>query len=190
MKILLDCDGILADFTGATLDMLKRIGIGEYTVDQVTQYSILAALGLSKEQGMRARFEWQRAGFCSTIEPYADAQEYIDVLKGVGEVVVVTAPLDGARQWAWERKLWLKHYFGLTSVVSTSEKHHIVGDVLVDDLPSHLVQSPCRSKVLFQRPWNAAEEQASGLLDYFRVSTWDALVATTKAIASRRKAAA
>lgn len=69
MIVLLDVDGVIADFTGAALRYLREAHGIRRSRDEVTQYKIGAALGLD-ERVNRAMFdEFSSAGFCSAIEP-------------------------------------------------------------------------------------------------------------------------
>jgi 5'(3')-deoxyribonucleotidase len=72
----------------------------------------------------------------------------------LGEVIAVTAPMSGSMTWAAERRLWLAEHLGIKAVISTDQKHHVTGDVMIEDSANNLLRSPAKHKILFRRPWN------------------------------------
>lgn len=176
MKILLDCDGILADFVRATFAELENGKGYIFREEDVTQHNMLKCLGLDPETVEWLSERWKDEGFCAGILPYPDAFSGVFRLSEIGDIVTVTAPLPGSKTWASERIEWLRHHFGLTSVVSTKEKQHVIGDVLIDDDFRHLIGSPCAKKIMFRRPWNEADVDACKAADIAVVGTWEELV--------------
>lgn len=178
MKILLDCDGVLADFVGATLDVLRRDCGLSFTADEVTRHDICTTLRLPTNEVAHVKSVWRSLGFASSIEPYPEALAGVESLKKLGEIVVVTAPMAHSLTWAGEREQWLAWHFGLTDIISTREKQHVVGDVMIDDMMENLLTSPARSRVLFRRPWNVKDW--SSKVHY--VDDWQSLVETIDAL--------
>jgi 5'(3')-deoxyribonucleotidase len=154
MIVLLDCDGILADFEGHTRAYLRREHGLIFSYEDTTQINMIKALDLSPEVAESLIAEWKRPGWCSSIPSYPEASEGVRKLSEKATIVIVTTPFKGAPQWAHERELWLEKHFGITKVIHTAAKQHVAGDVIVDDDPAHLVRSPARRKILFRRPWN------------------------------------
>jgi 5'(3')-deoxyribonucleotidase len=157
--ILLDVDGVLADFTGACLRALLDVGVRRSASD-VTSYKIEDALGLDAGARGYMKSQWSRAGFCAGIEPYPYAREGVEMLRMVGSVYAVTAPMWSSPTWQHERALWLSERMDIITrhVISTHAKHLVRGDVLVEDKPETLAAWmeawPGGVGVLIDRPYN------------------------------------
>jgi 5'(3')-deoxyribonucleotidase len=154
--ILLDVDGVIADFCGSALEVIKQLGHGEFLPDHVVEF----AMELLVPEHARPSFleRLQADGFCSALAPYDGAQDFVRELRSLGEVVVVTAPMPGSTSWRVERESWLQRHFGLTYVVSTHEKHTVRGDFLIEDKWENAVgwaeAHPMGRVLLLDRPYN------------------------------------
>jgi 5'(3')-deoxyribonucleotidase len=131
-RVLLDVDGVLADFVGHTLTLL-----GEHAPpggrDAFTSWDMLSLM--SPEARAMCSHGWRRQGWCATMPTLPDAQNAVDRLGLRAEVVYATAPMADAPNWMWERSKWLERVFAADprSVVFTHDKAHVWGDVFVDD---------------------------------------------------------
>jgi hypothetical protein len=68
MEILLDIDGVIADFVGASLALInKRMG-SKYQPHHVTQWEIPAALNLAPDVAEMFEIEIRAKGFCESIQ--------------------------------------------------------------------------------------------------------------------------
>lgn len=171
--ILLDCDGVLADFVTPALRVVAELGGPTVAHDDLTQYDI----GQLLPAELRAEF-WRRVavpGFCAGLKPYPGALECVFGLREIGDVVCVTSPMD-APHWAHERIYWLKEFFGFDrkTTISTSGKHWIAGDFLADDSIGHVddwanhhasADGPLRG-CLIKRPWNGGDTTGMTLPDF------------------------
>jgi len=137
LRLLLDCDGILADFVGGILNELRENELVDLRPEDFPNWEIFRQLdeygpGIREFAGVVAR----RPGFCLNLPVYAGAKEGVQKLLDAGvELFIVTSPLIGSETWAHERDLWLAKNFGIPSsrVVHTQSKHIVQGDVFVDD---------------------------------------------------------
>lgn len=148
--VLLDCDGPLADFTGAYLQAFEEETGLKATLEDVTGWHIHscdffenAAREMKiKPSELRKRCDAHvsRPGFCYAIRPYDYAISRVSRLQEMAEVIVVTSPWDSSPTWMHERTLWLKKHYGVprTHVIHAAQKHLIWGDVFVDDKPEHV----------------------------------------------------
>lgn len=139
--VLLDCDGILADFTKATLELIRKMTGRRYEQRDITTWEIFDSL---PEMDDLARDEIYRIlkapGGCTSIPIYPDAQDGVRRLRELATIVIVTSPFSGSPTWMHERELWLKEHFGdgIHSVIHAKHKHHVHGDFFIDDKPSHI----------------------------------------------------
>jgi 5'(3')-deoxyribonucleotidase len=139
--VLFDVDGVFGDFiTPALAEVTKLTGI-VYRHDDVTQWDIMASLGVPDDIARQAYDNMRREGFCHAIPVYPGAVEGFAALKDVCNPYIVTAPLGGPH-WAHEREMWLYDHFGIKrkNIISTSAKHKCAGAMLIDDKTSHLVE--------------------------------------------------
>jgi 5'-nucleotidase len=86
------------------------------------------------------------------------------------DIVFVSA----SEHYAYEDKyFWIESHLPFLpkpNLVLTHRKDLVMGDYLVDDGPHNLVNSPAKSKIIFDNPWNRH------LTDYPRVTDWLQLV--------------
>lgn len=167
--ILLDCDDVLADFATPALGLVAVLGGPALTPEKRFQWEIgelLNDLPAAKEQFWSTLSE---PGWCSQLEPYADASHAVQELQKLGEVVVVTSPLKRSRTWMHERTDWLKKHFGIehSHVVNSSNKRWIHGDFLADDKPDNLRDWNHGYKFCIARSYNTFAPFARGSLAEF-----------------------
>ena len=86
--ILLDVDGVVADFEGAVRCTVAEVG---YVLPTLTEWNFTA--NLSAEVFDHYRDRASQPGWCAAIEPYPGAERFVAELRTLGDVVAVTAPL-------------------------------------------------------------------------------------------------
>lgn len=136
--ILLDVDGVLADFVGAVRSTVAEVG---HRLGEVTQPDFTAQLAVEHPE-VHAHYIFRSAArnWCTEIEPYPGAARFVEQLRQHGEVVAVTAPLRHCPTWESERRAWLRRHVGITDVISTRRKDLVYGDVLVEDSYDNLAK--------------------------------------------------
>jgi 5'(3')-deoxyribonucleotidase len=172
--VLLDIDGVVANFIEANLRWLRSIGIDRQH-DDVTSWDF-GGLGLEPSILSALKRQWSEPGFCASIPPYEGARDGVEALRRSCAVYAVTAPMWSGLTWQGERMEWLVGHFGFRRdhIVSTAAKYLIAGDVLIDDKPS-TVESwgfahPMGCGVVWAQPYNA--DWHSG----HRVGNWAQLI--------------
>lgn len=152
--VLLDCDGVLADLTGATMPFLKHFGVRF----PVVSYDFgLDAMGKEYMRGL-----WSTPGFQQLIELTPEARDIVAAARAVGRVYIVTASYEHSKSWESERRAWLKKRFGIpasqVSFVPREMKHLVAGDIFVDDhYPNALAwarANPQGEAVLMEQTWS------------------------------------
>lgn len=157
-RILLDCDGILADFCTACFNLIEQHTGVKHTHDEVTQFDLFAALGRSNLKPLMKELSAQ-SGWCLGFPIYTGAQNFVRELEQIGEVVIVTSPMT-TPFWVYEREIWLNQHFSIPKqrIVSTEGKHYVDGDVFIDDSDVHCVkwsaEHPSSLTILWDAPYN------------------------------------
>jgi 5'(3')-deoxyribonucleotidase len=173
MVILLDVDGVLADFTGAVLRVGNKFSGMQKTHEDVTMWDIWKVFpDRCKEDILK---EVSSAGFCSGLECLPHAKKMVSNLREMGDVYAVTSPWHSSPTWCWERTLWLLEHFGFEAnqVVHTHEKRLVRGDVLIDDRVETIKAWDAEVGnilgILWDAPYNRSEKV------HWRVKDWDEL---------------
>jgi len=139
-RVLLDCDGVMSDFTGYCLDIIEDSFGRRYTPEDVTQWNFG---NLLKSPGESATFwaQLKLAGVAAALAPIVDSDgigpaEAVRAIRDRGySVYVVTSPMSDNPTWGYEREEWLRRVAGVerSNVLQTPAKHVVAGNFLVDD---------------------------------------------------------
>lgn len=134
--VLLDVDGVLADFIGGVLDVVYEVTDKQRQREEIDQFDFCKALGLTagERREVMATIGYRRK-FCARLLPFPGAFDGIERLADLAAIHVVTSPWNSNETWTHEREWWLNHHFAIphSHVTHTSAKHLIAGDWLVDD---------------------------------------------------------
>lgn len=177
-RVLLDCDGVLSDFTSSAIAVVNDMFDTKYKPEHVTAFDFTASLGLAREQGAAVKRRiGSTPGFCLHMRPYPGAREAIAELRKLAEVYIVTSPWNSNPTWMHERELWLERHVGIphSQVVHTSAKHLVRGDVFVDDKLEAVERWQCehaRSSGVLWRTMHNIHESWIGRT----ANSWDALI--------------
>ena len=184
MRILLDIDGVCADFITPCLAAIKTYTGQEYTADAIDDWDIMKALCIPGTDAGAIYKSMQVPGLCLNIPVYEGAVAGVKRLRELGEVWAVTSPFGGSH-WMHERDQWLIEKLGFNKDdilhVRSNTKHGITGDFLIEDKTSTLVKwcahHPKGQGILFRRSYNERDgwEGTSA-------NTWDGIVAAVEAL--------
>ena len=110
-------------------------------------------------------------GFFRTFKPFPGAQDLVQKLADDGhELYIATA--SKLSVIADKTACYDEHFPAFHSkhrnVIPILNKSLLVGSVIIDDLPSNLVNSPCPLRILIDRPWNRLAEG-----DFVRCRSYD-----------------
>ena len=177
LKILLDCDGVLSDFTAGMLVVVAEVTGKHFTPADVTQFDFTKALGLSKDEAVAVKKAiGAKRGFAMALPPYPEARQGVRRLRELGDVFCVTHPWESNQWWRTERDSWLALHYGIDLVHHNDTKTSYEADIFVDDKSSHvrdwLATWPGRTAVFWRTPHNTTETVPSGAR---ATDSWDAL---------------
>lgn len=164
--VLLDVDGVIANFTKFYVECAEYVGAIPYGHVEdgwhPTHWNTGEALGLTRDS--RAAV-WNRIGHPNvglSIQPYQGAIEGVIRLMQVADVYFPTSPIYQSPTWEYDRWHWFKRYFNeytADRLIFTKDKTVIFGHVFVDDKPEHIRDWKKRwgsgYAVLWPQPYNA-----------------------------------
>jgi 5'(3')-deoxyribonucleotidase len=153
MRVLLDVDGVLAALVEDLCQHLTDLGYHRVPED-IVRYEMRCVV--TKPEADAIDTKMKEVGFCVGLPWYDGAMEFVEALREMSDVVVVTKPHKASPTWAHERELWLEPY--IDRVVHTAHKEVVVGDVLIEDSFQNackwLEHHPGKFAILIDRPWN------------------------------------
>ena len=187
--VLLDVDGVLADFVGRTIEAAHAHSARRWRVEDFKTWAFFNELADPDVPDLVARVKEDiaRPGFCESIRPLPGAVEGVERLRELARIKVVTSPWSSAT-WCSERYAFLKRYFGLdrADVVMASDKANIHGDFLVDDSPENVAAWMSYQAFHAVRPgmgllWDTHFNRADATPGTVRVVDWEDLLGWVKA---------
>ena len=151
--VLLDVDGVLADFVGAYLDALEKVTGRRRERDEIRTWDIVKALDLAPADAEEVARIVGQPDFCYDLKLIEGAAEGVAALRKIADIHVVTAPWP-SRHWPGERVDWLLDALGIErlDITLTTRKDLVRGDVLLDDRFEHLLE------------WTRANQDSLGIL--------------------------
>ncbi|MFT3890285.1 MAG: hypothetical protein QM730_01515 [Anaerolineales bacterium] len=164
MRILIDMDGVLADFDGEFIKRWRErypdqfyIPIHERTLFYVKdQYP-----PEFHPQLMEILLE---PNFFRTMMPIEGGREALHEMDTLGfEVFICTSPFSTYQNCVLEKYQWVENYLGahwVDRIILTKDKTLVRGDILIDDKP-HItgVDVPTWEHILYDRPYNQNVEK-------------------------------
>ncbi|KAL7979396.1 hypothetical protein Chor_015420 [Crotalus horridus] len=159
LRVLVDMDGVLADFEGGFLKKyrarypdLPYIALEERRGFWVSeQYGNLQP-GLSE----KAISIWESKNFFMELDPLPGSVEALKEMAELEatEVFICTSPIKKYRYCPYEKLAWVEKHFGpefLEHVILTRDKTIVSGHVLIDDRPDIVgaERTPAWEQVLF-----------------------------------------
>lgn len=148
--VLLDVDGVVANFVDETLRKLKihfsvvaDHDASDWPVWSMADYSGFRQLCFSNERpepkviSAMLSAVWTQPTFAAGISPYEGALDGVKSLMEIADVYFVTSPIWTSETWTYDRALWLRTYFDIDNshIIFTSSKHLVRGDIFIDDKP-------------------------------------------------------
>lgn len=159
LPILVDCDGVLADFTQAALVVAEReLGV-HLREEDLTTWDYISPVNGLREAITRAVND----GLCRNLLPCDGAGEFLSELErryGAENVLVLTRPWLASpgcvsKTWLAQRAAWLED-FGVpeSRLIQTGVSKDYFPGLLIDDAPHNLVNRAPGSRYCIARPWN------------------------------------
>jgi 5'(3')-deoxyribonucleotidase len=153
--ILLDVDGVLADFLGVFLKIASDACERTFTKEDVTDWNLFKILPEDRRDLIKG--VTCEKGFCEKLPIIEGSHDGLKVLRNFGDVYAVTSPWDDSESWCHERTKWLaKHLdFNPRDVIYAHKKSLVKGDVLIDDNASTVFEWVAKNPEGFGLIWDA-----------------------------------
>jgi 5'(3')-deoxyribonucleotidase len=171
MRILVDVDDTLAEFTPAFLELIADIVGKQYKAEDFDTWLLDAGFPEDVRTAIWDRVD-NSPGFIRNLPMIRGANEALTELRQLGTTVALTAPHLGPH-WFYERAMWLKERgFKRSTMGFMAPKEYVRANVFIDDNPEHInswkAEHPEGLALLFDRP-NTKKYTTIGI----RVHSWD-----------------
>ena len=159
MLILLDQDGVLANFEKGFLDTWRKKFPNEFYVPLDARINAKTSEDYPEELREQIYSIYTTKGFILNLSPIKGAIEAVNELIALGhELRICTSPLSQYENCVEEQYAWVERYFGkkfTKRIMLSKDKTLINVDILIDDKPNlEGVVVPEWEHGLFYQPYN------------------------------------
>jgi len=173
LTILLDMDGVIANFTKRILEHYNHLTNEGVKISDLKTYKTSKYVG----DPYLLRKIKDSPGFIRYLEPIDGAIDGVRSLKKDGHDICFVSNATNCPTAGHEKREWLKYYFGVLwqypPLVLTKQKYRVRGDVLIDDDPNNLKHLEAETKgLLFSQPYNASVTGYERIYDWSHVLEW------------------
>lgn len=172
-RVLLDVDGVLADFLAPSLPVLARLTGRTWAESEFKTWDIFDTVPRQYEKPFFDAVN--TPGWCLNIPVFEEAVAGVARLRELADLYVVTSPMNHVPTWMFEREQWLREHFSIPHkrVVHTSAKFLCLGDILVDDKPANILaweaEHPNGIGLLWDQPYNQNIQVRHRVTDWTQV---------------------
>ncbi|XP_075996143.1 5'(3')-deoxyribonucleotidase, mitochondrial [Genypterus blacodes] len=150
LRVLVDMDGVLADFEGGFLEKYRA----RYPDEPFISLQDRRGFWVSAQYGAlrsglceKAISIWESKGFFLELEPLPGAVEAVKEMAAMDntDVFLCTSPINKYQYCLYEKSAWVEKHLGhsfLERVILTRDKTVISGNLLIDDKPDILGVEP------------------------------------------------
>ncbi len=182
MNILVDQDGVLADFELGFYQAWQSSGYAnECPAIELTERNTFYVAKQYPEKFRSQIYQMvTKKGFFNNLPPMAGAVDAMNAMQQAGhEVFICTSPLTTWYNCVAEKYAWVETHLGsewTKKIILTKDKTLVQGDILIDDKPVITgCMPPTWQHVLYDCPYNRAENNIqlrAELIDKPRL-TWE-----------------
>ena len=159
LKILVDIDGVCADFASLYLRRLRNLTGRVHFLAEVTNWDFTKCVSSLREDQLVWESIAAHEGLVAGLRELPQALPTICRWRAAGHrVVAVTHPARRAPDWGYERTEWLlARGWAEDDIVLCKDKSLVPGDFLIDDSRANVQRwasvHPTGRGLLMQQPW-------------------------------------
>lgn len=188
MLILVDQDGVLADFDAAFTTRMRDAYPGAPAVDATTRDVWKVRDCYPPDWAGPVDAVPRAPGFFAGLPPVDGARQALEEMRAAGhDVFICTSPLSDYENCVLEKHTWVEQHLGrdwVRRVILTKDKTLVRGDVLIDDKPAVTgLLTPAWTHVVFDRSYNRTSPGP-------RLPSWSAWADVLAGVTSGQLAAA
>lgn len=171
MRILVDMDGVIADFDGEFLKRWRERYPDKLYVPFKERRTFYVRDSYPNELKPLVTEILLEPDFFREMMPMDGAREALFEMQGMGlEVFICTSPFSTYKNCVLEKYEWMENHLGpdwIKYIILTKDKTIIKADYLIDDKPeiTGMEKAPAWEHVLYDRPYNRGMNK--------RRLTWD-----------------
>ena len=159
MIVLVDQDGVLANFEKRVLEIYRKLYPDKpfVSLDQLKNYN--PEMDYPENVRHLVRDIYHSPNFFLSLEPIDGSIKALNEIQELGhEVYICTSPLSRYEDCVLEKYSWVDKYLGsewTKKLIVTKDKTLVYGDFLIDDRPeiSGLIK-PSWEHILYTQPYN------------------------------------
>ena len=147
IRIILDLDEVVCDMMKPLISMHHDRYNSDVTIEDVIQWDL--------PRDMVQIFI--EPGFFLHLPPIPGAIDGVrDLLSWGHEIIIATNHSNNDYYIAADKVLWVQRNLPMLSsnIMIGSRKDVLQGDIIIDDNPDYLINSPCPIRIVVDRPWN------------------------------------
>jgi len=160
MRILIDMDGVIADFDGEFLKRWRERYPDEFFVPLEERSTFYVRDQYPQKLKPLVRGIVHGAGFFRDMMPMQGGKNALQEMESLGhELFICTSPLAAYRNCVLEKYEWVEDHLGMewvNRIVLTKDKTLIKADILIDDKPEikGVESNPVWEHILYDRLYN------------------------------------
>lgn len=170
--IILDMDGVLANFPAAACEVHHRPSY------EVTHWDFFKDWDISAAEFWQTIHEWGDDFYRDIVQPYPWLDDLLNMVRRTDEFIVMSAPSNSPNGYA-AKKIWLDKYVGEVQLIVGSQKQLLARKdrLLIDDYDKNIdmFRREGGCCLVFPQPWNCMAGQADRRLTYVehRLEWWE-----------------